>query len=288
VKTLLREPLLHFLLLGALLFAASGLLNRQAGARPQEVVVTPGQIEHLLTTFSRTWQRPPTEREARGLIDQYVREEIFSREAVKLGLDRDDTVIRRRLQQKMEFISEDLVDMDEPTDAALARYLAEHPDDFRKEDRITFRQVFLSGDKRGQRLERDGASLLSQLRTSGREADLSAMGDATLLPSSMTDQALRNVEHTFGAQFAAALPAVELAEWSGPIRSAFGLHLVLVERREAGGVPDLAEARDAVQRAWENERRKEGSRRFYERLLEQYQITIEWPATMAASEATSP
>jgi hypothetical protein len=218
------------------------------------------------------------------MIDQYVREEIFSREAIKLGLDRNDTVIRRRLQQKMEFISEDLTSTDEPTDTALARYLAEHPESFRKPDRVTFRQIFFSGDKRGHRLESDAAALLAELKETGPEVDLARMGDPTLLPASMTDQPLRNVEGTFGARFATALAGVESGQWSGPIQSAFGLHLVLVERREPGGVPDLAEARDTVQREWENERRMEASRRFYETLLEQYRIEIEWPETMAEKE----
>lgn len=284
MKKLLREPLLHFFAIGGLLFAAYAFLNREAAPAAQEIVVTPGQIEHLLITFSRTWQRPPTREEAQGLIDQFVREEILSREAVKLGLDRNDTVIRRRLQQKMEFVSDDLAAVEEPTDSVLAQYLAEHPDDFRQPARLTFRQVFLSADKRGEEVEGDAAQVLAELNSG---ADASELGDATLLPASVGSEPLRRIEDTFGRDFAAALAEAQTGTWIGPVRSPFGLHLVRVERREEGGVPALAEVRDAVQREWENARRNEMRRRFYDDLRNQYRVTVEWPETEAAQRTAA-
>jgi hypothetical protein len=287
MKQLLREPLLHFFLLGALLFAAYDRLNLEPEGSPQQVVVTPGQIEHLTTRFSRTWQRPPTREEMQGLVDQFVREEILSREAVKLGLDQNDTVIRRRLQQKMEFVTDDLLSSEVPTDAVLAEYLAKHPDAFRQDGRMTFRQVFLSGDQRGERLETDAAQLLVELKARGARADVSGLGDPTLLPTSMTDEPRRSVESTFGRDFAAELATSDTGEWTGPIRSGFGLHLVWIERREEGHVPELADVREAVRREWENSRRIEARRQLYDDLLKQYHVTVEWPKPEPGNQTAS-
>jgi hypothetical protein len=287
MRRFLREPLIHFFVLGALLFAAYDLLSPEPQASAQQIIVTPGQVEHLITSFSRTWQRPPTPQEQQGLVDQFVREEVLSREAVKLGLDRKDTVIRRRLQQKMEFVSDDLLAGLEPTDTELAGYLARYPDAFRRDGRVTFRQVFLNADKHGERLAADAAQLLSDLKTRGPGADVSGLGDPTLLPSSMSDEPKRRVESTFGGDFVAGLDDADMGKWTGPIRSAFGLHLVFIEQREAAYVPDLAEVRAAVRREWENARRVQARQQFYDDLLKQYQITVEWPKSEPGSRTAA-
>jgi hypothetical protein len=126
-----QEPLVHFLVLGALLFVAFDRWGA-GGAGTSRIVVTPGQIDAMASGFARTWQRPPTEEELKGLLDDHVREEIATREAMALGLDRDDTVIRRRLRQKFEFIAEDSIDATPPTEADLQRWLDAHPADFRR------------------------------------------------------------------------------------------------------------------------------------------------------------
>ena len=117
---LLREPLVHFLLLGAALFGVFALLGDRGSARPSHIVITPGHLEHLLVSFTRTWQRPPTAPELAGLIDDAIREEVLYREAVAMGLDRDDTIVRRRLRQKLEFLTEETAEMAAPSDEELA------------------------------------------------------------------------------------------------------------------------------------------------------------------------
>ena len=159
MKRLLREPLLHFLLLGAVIFAAFGFLSKRSSGEPGTIVITQGQIENLAFAFAKTWQRPPTDPELAGLIRDRVREEIYYREALALGLDKDDTVIRRRLRQKMEFVSDDIAAQAEPTDADLDAYLQTHPDKFPVEQRFTFRQVYLNPDKRRANLAGDAAQL---------------------------------------------------------------------------------------------------------------------------------
>jgi parvulin-like peptidyl-prolyl isomerase len=277
MKKILHEPLLHFALLGALLFAAYSFLNREPAADPQRIVVSPGQIEHMITTFVRTWQRPPSDAEMKGLVDQYVREEVLSREAMKLGLEQNDTVIRRRLQQKMEFIAEDLAATAEPTEADLAAYLAKHPDAFRQDQQLTFRHVYLNPEKRGDQLDADVAKLLGDLKAAGAQADISRLGDPTLLEHAFRNESQRRVEADFGAEFAAKLASLPLGEWAGPVLSGFGTHLVLVEQRTEGRSATLDEVRSQVRREWENARRLETNAKFLETLLQQYEVTIEWP-----------
>jgi len=285
MKKLMREPLLHFVFLGALLFAAYHLVNREQKVDPQRIVVSAGQIEHMVTTFARTWQRPPTTEEVKGLIDQYVREEMLSREAMKLGLEQNDTVIRRRLQQKMEFIVEDLAAA-EPADADLADYLAKHPDAFRQDQQLSFRHVYLNPEKNGEQLDAVANKLLAQLKSTDPKADLSTLGDSTLLDPTFRDEPQRRVEATFGNVFAEKLLTLPVGEWSGPVVSEFGTHLVLVEERTEGRVSTLDEARAQVRREWENARRMEVNRKFLEDLLKQYEVSIEWPKREPA-EATA-
>jgi hypothetical protein len=287
VKRLLREPLVHFLLLGAALFGAYALLGQGKPSAQDEIIVSAGQIEALAATFTKIWQRPPTAQEMKAQIDQYVKEEMLSREAMALGLDKNDTVIRRRLQQKMEFLAEDFTAADDPTEAELADYLARHPDQFAEEPRFTFRQIFLSPDERGDRLETEATRLLADLRKQGADTDIAALGDGTLLPHDLTDEPRRAVASQFGSEFASALGKLNPGEWSGPIQSGYGVHLVFVSRRTEGRVPALDEVRRHVKRELMNERRQAANRRFMDELLNKYHVVVQWPESEAAPTAVS-
>ncbi len=275
MKPLLKEPLLHFLVLGALLFAAYGILSKGGASEPGRIVVTPGKIANLQASFSRVWQRSPSPAELNGLVQDYIREEVLAREAMALGLDKDDTIIRRRLRQKMEFISDDIAAEAQPTDAELSAYLQAHPDSFRVEQRFTFSQVYLDPEKHGEHLARDTVQLLAQLNQAGGKADLSALGDSILLERQFAAAPANEVARHFGAQFAAKLRGLTPGQWQGPVESGNGVHLVLVSERTEGGVPTLAEVRDAVRREWANARRLEANEKFYQELLERYTVTIE-------------
>jgi hypothetical protein len=178
-RSLTREPLLHVLLLGAALFVAYGWLNPGGVGAAGEIVVSEGRIRNLTESFARTWQRPPTAEELGGLVEDYIREEVLYREGVALGLDRDDTIIRRRLRQKLEFISEDEANAVEPTDADLADYLAKNADSYRVESQLSFTQVFLDPSKRGDQLDADAGALLDVLRN--RAVDPATLGDSLML-----------------------------------------------------------------------------------------------------------
>ena len=212
---LAREPLLHFLLLGAALFA----LHRAVagpGEAPREIVVGRGRIEALAQTFARTWQRPPTPQEFDGLVADFVRDEVLYREAVALGLDRDDTVVRRRMRQKLEFLTED-AQASAPTDAELSAHLAAHADEFRREEQLTFTQIFLDPTRRGASLPGDAAALLDALRTRPASVDVETAGDGLLLEPRYVDASQRDVAQHFGPAFAEALRAQPAGAWFGPV-----------------------------------------------------------------------
>src|SRR5688572_6293676 len=190
MKRALREPLVHFALLGAALFLAYGLLRkpRGGGDGPGPIVVSQGQIRSLVDGFTRAWQRPPTPDELSSLIQDRVREEVYCREAMAMGLDKDDTIIRRRLRQKIEFISADIASPPEPSEAELEVYLRAHADTFRVEPRFTFTHVFLDPARRGEGLARDAAQFLGRLNQA-EGADASALGDPFLLEHQFSDAA---------------------------------------------------------------------------------------------------
>lgn len=280
MKRWLREPLLHFVLLGALIFAGYALVRRDDGLRADEIVVTQAQLAMLATTFAGTWQRPPTADEMDGLIRDYVREEVAAREAVALGLDKDDTVIRRRLRQKLEFISEDLTSRAEPTERELQAYLAAHADLFRTERRFTFTQVYIDPARRGDGFSRDTGALLARLQADP-DLDAAALGDSLLLGSRFDGLPESEVAREFGEDFAKALADLPVGGWQGPVKSGYGAHLVRITRRDEGDVPSLAQSREAVRREWSNAQRTTASEAFYRGLLARYSVTIERPRAIA-------
>jgi hypothetical protein len=270
----LREPLLHFVLIGLAIFAAFRALGPDD--RPQSsIVVTQGIIDGQIAAFSRTWLRPPTPEEVDGLIREYVREEVYYREGLALGLDRDDTVIRRRLQQKLEFVAEAQGMAAEPTDEQLRAYLEAHADQYRTDERVSFVHVYLNTERRGPTLARDVEQLLGELRAGGASLDPAALGDVTMLERAFADTTLRDVAAQFGDAFAARLAQLPVGQWQGPVESAYGTHLVLVSERTEGRAPGLDEVRDAVRRDWLNEQRIAANARFYQSLLQRYTVTVE-------------
>ncbi|MGB2817290.1 MAG: peptidylprolyl isomerase [Burkholderiaceae bacterium] len=277
MKALLREPLLHFLFLGALLFAVD------AWRRPPErvgvsgeIVVSEARVRTLAQNFARTWQRPPTREELDGLVESHVREEVMVREALALGLDRDDAIIRRRLQQKVEFVSDQAAALTAPSDADLETYLAKNPDAFRREPRVTFVQVYLDAGKRGAALQADAARLRERLAAGS--VDAARAGDPLmLLDARYEDMPQAEVARLFGAEFADEIVKQPPGAWVGPLRSGYGAHLVKVEAASPAGMPSLAEVRPLVEREWTNARRRELAQDWYATLRAKYKVSVQMP-----------
>ena len=281
-----REPLLHFLVLGALLFVAFHWRGA-GGAGSNRIVITPGQIEAMSVQFAKTWQRPPTDEELKGLVDDHVREEIATREAMAMGLDRDDTIIRRRLRQKLEFLAEDSVDAVPPTDADLQAWLDAHPDDYRVEPVVSFRQVYVNADGRGAAADDEAVRLLARLKAGGPPIDIDALGDPLMLPREVDGATQADVARQFGEEFAEAVVGLDPGTWTGPIGSGYGLHLVFVRERRAAAAPALADVRMQVERDFTSDRRRKQLATMYDGLLTRYRVTIERPKEAQAGSASA-
>jgi hypothetical protein len=275
MKRILREPLLHFAVLALLIFGAYRALS-PAGpqSNPDSIVVSAGKIEQMAAIFARTWQRPPSPEELKGLIDDYVTEEIYVREALALGLDTDDTVIRRRLRQKMEFMTSADVDALTPTDADLQAYLDNHSDAFSEPPQVAFQQVYLNPDRHPETMDQDAAALLAALRADP-EADTSVLGDASLLPYELPLTSVGSIDRIFGPEIAASVVQAEPGVWTGPVASPYGLHLIRVTARSPGRLPALAEIRDDVLREWSNAKRQDLEAARLADLLGRYDVRID-------------
>lgn len=274
MRSWLREPLLHFLLIGAALFVLFSIRNDGDTGAPREIVISESRVESLAENFARTWMRPPTPQELRGLVGDYIAEEVYYREAIAMGLDRDDVVIRRRLRQKMEFISEDVASALEPTEAQLQEYLDAHREKFVEPPRISFRQVFLSTDRRGEATRRDAERLLADL-VAGRAGNAAELGDPTLLPSGLESASPQEIASAFGTDFATQVEEAPVGQWTGPLQSGFGLHLVHVDGRQSAALPTMDSIRPLVLREWQAEQRQETSADLLATLRAKYDVRVE-------------
>lgn len=276
---LLREPLLHFLLLGAVLFAAYGWLN-PGGDAPRRIVVSAAQVETIVAQFQGTWQRPPTEVELRGLVDSWIRDEILFREGAALGLDDNDPVIKRRVRQKYEVMAEESLAGVAPTDADLADYLNRHADEFRRPARVTFEQVLVAPAGAGIDVE---AEVEATMKALAAGTDPARVGQPTMLPAGGDDVGVDQVARDFGDVFATSLQSLPLGEWTGPVTSGFGMHLVRLQLRTPGALPPLEDIRPAVVREWENARRTEARETRLRELRQRYEVVVDADLTAVAA-----
>lgn len=238
-----REPLAHFALIGALIFAATALADELH--RPA-VRLSEADIGQLAAFWETQSGRPPTPEELRGIVAERVDEEILAQEALRLGLDRDDVIIRRRLAQKYAFVREDLAAVPEPDDARLRAYFAEHADQFATPGSLALRQVYFSAERGpGARVAAEAA-----MRALRRSPEGSVDGDVFILPLTYASVSTSDLERDYGKPFAAALAQAPEGAWTGPVQSAFGWHVVRVEKRHAQAAPDFASAREAVRGRW--------------------------------------
>jgi hypothetical protein len=275
-REVLAEPLLHFLVIGIALFAAYKWMapDDSAGRR---IVITQGVIDDLVTQHVAAKGREPSDIELKYLIESYVHDEILYREGVKLGLERDDIVVKRRVRQKIEMMAEEDASTRAPTDADLSAYLTANQARFVQPAILTFEQVFIGESTSGPGVVHAVALTREALR---KGAEPEELGKPTLLPHRMTRTPADLVARDFGSSFAAALEKAPVGEWVGPIESSFGTHYVRVSDRTPAVAPELAAIRDQVVREWENERRQRARDDTYMKMRGEYQVTIEpEPAT---------
>lgn len=266
VRALLREPLLHFLLIGLGLFLFYGQVS-PGDSDSRRIVVSQRQVDDMVSQYQAAWSRPPSPAEIRGLVETYVRDEILYREGLSMGLGKDDAVIKRRIRQKYDLIAEE-GERSAPTNADLSAYLEAHPTAFVRLGVVSFDQIFF--DPASTSPEEVGA-LKAAL---AKGADPASLGQPSMLPRHVANSSLELVARDFGDGFAKQLGAAPVGEWVGPLASGIGVHLVRVGARGATGLPPLDQVRAAVAREWESDRRTRSSEAEYRRLRADYDVVL--------------
>jgi hypothetical protein len=273
LKLWAREPLLHFLLIGLALFAGYRALNPEAGKQPDNnrIVITDDDVRQLQISWMAQWRRPPTQDELGGLLRSKVREEVLFREAMTLGLDKNDTIIKRRLAQKMEFLADDVSALAEPTTEQLKAFFERNPARFATPGLVSFRHLYFSTDQRGEKTQDAAAALLVKLAAAGPPEDAA---DAFMYKDSYVEQSAEQVAAIFGGKFAQSLFQLKPGVWQGPVESGLGWHLVFVEAIEAGRVPAFQEVDAAVKAEWIEGQRAGIKQKLFEEMSARYEIVL--------------
>jgi hypothetical protein len=274
MKRLLNEPLLHFLVLGALTFVVYSWLTRSLPGNTSvagTVRITSNEIAWLKETWSRQWQREPTRDELRGLVTDFLKEELLAREARSLGLDQDDTIVRRRLAQKLEFLVQDTSRLADPTEEDLRRFYEANPERFQTDAHISFTHVFFSREKRAAAATEAKAAL----NDLARGANPAEFGDRLLVDSEVVDADRQSVAGQFGREFADAVFALKPGAWSGPIESGYGLHLVRVSEVKPAKRREFSEVKTQVLEYWREQRQRNDNEKYFASLLKKYDVVVD-------------
>ena len=272
-----REPVVHFVVLGVGVFALYQSVAPSSASK--RIVLSASVVDGLRRDHLRRTGAAPTEGEEQALIDQFVDNEVLYREALAMGLDRGDIIVRRRLVQKMEFLTEDADPIAEPTDAELTAYRDAHAERYTLPPRVSLTHVFVSLDRHGSAAEAVAGELRQRILAGANPADL---GDPFVRGGEARQRSEAELAGAYGASLAAHVMTLPVATWSQPIQSSYGFHLVRVTERTAGGLAPLADVRATVARDWRAEHQREASRMAIDRLRRRYSVEVERPAETIA------
>jgi hypothetical protein len=266
---LLREPLFHFLAIGALMFAVFTAMNGASEPPADVIVITPERIDQIAAGFESVWRRKPTEDELDALIEEDVREEVYYREAMALGLDRNDAIVRRRLRLKMEFLMDSTANAVDPVAGELEAYFAANEEPYRLEPRLTFEQIYL-----GENASPKTVARLLNVLQSDPATDPFTLAESTLLPAKLGLSSADVVFGVFGKGFFEQLVALPPGVWAGPVASTYGVHLVRVVDSLPARTPPLQEVRKDVLRDWKTAKADEIRDRDYARRRARFVVEI--------------
>lgn len=285
-----REPLVHFLLIGALLFAVYGLQHRGSGIETSKrIELTMDDLRQLEVSFESQWHRPPTPREFAGLAESRVREEVLFREALSMGLDKEDTIVKRRMAQKMEFLSEDVASAHEPSTSELKAWFEKNGQRFSLPTRATFRHLYFSPDYRGQNAHNDAVKALAKIAGQPEDSKFAAaLADRFMFQDYYGDRSPEQLAKEFGPGFAKAIFQLKPGSWQGPIQSGYGWHLVWIDSFNPGRVPALEEVEPDVKAAWLADQRAEAWRKAYESMRAKYVVLLPAPPQKPTANPSAP
>ena len=279
-KRWLREPLLHFLVIGAVLFGLYAYVNRgRGGVEPsREIVLSLDDLRQMDLYFQSQWHRQPTPMEFQAMVEDKVREEVLYREGLAMGLDKDDEIVKRRMAQKMQFLSEDVATAHEPTTEELKAYFEKNPDKFALPSRYSFRHLYFSPDKRGNSAQQDAAKALTRL--AGQPVDsphAPALGDQFMFQDYYGDRTPESIAKEFGSPFAVALEKLKPGSWQGPVESGYGWHLVFITTVIPGRVPAFEELEPDVKTAWLAYQKQQEWQKAYKEMRAKYTVLLPAP-----------
>jgi parvulin-like peptidyl-prolyl cis-trans isomerase-like protein len=271
-----KDPLLHFVVAGAILFAGYVLINRDQTNPPSTdpVRVGAGEVRWLKETFANQWQRTPTDDELRGLVAGFLEEELLAREAKTLGLDQNDTIVRRRLAQKLAFLIDDTSRVAEASDEDLRQFYNTNAERFRVEPRVSLTQIFFNPERR-QHAETDAKAALALISTAGGDDRAATMGDRTLLETEFHDVDAQTISNLFGPDFARTVFLLKPGSWAGPVKSSYGVHLVRTTDLRPAALRSFEEVRQKVQEEWRRQREDETKAQYLDKLREKYGVVID-------------
>jgi len=290
LKRLLREPLVHFLLIGAVLFGIYSFTQagRTAYASSKQIQLSLDELTRLALLFQSQWRREPTPEEFNRLVENRVQGEILYREALAMGLDKDDEIVKRRMAQKMQFLAEDVGTAHEPTGAELKSWFEKNNAKFTQPGRVSFRHLYFSPDVRGARAREDAVKALSQIAGQREDTKLAAsLADPFMFQDYYRDRAPEYLGKEFGPQFAQAVTKLAPGSWQGPIESGFGWHLVFVDTVIPGRLPAFEEIEPDVKTAWLNEQKSLAWEKAYRDMRAKYTVLLPAPPDNAEGSAAT-
>jgi parvulin-like peptidyl-prolyl isomerase len=280
MKHIFREPLVHFLLIGAVLFGLYSFTQGGRMAAPsQEIRLTLDELSQLTLLFQSQWRRLPTQQELQGMVETRIQQEILYREALAMGLDKDDEIVKRRMAQKMQFLAEDVAAAREPTSAELKAWYEKNTASFAHPPRVSFRHLYFSPDRRGARARVDAAQALAKLSGQPVDAKIAgALADRFMFQEYYRDRAPEFLGKEFGPQFALAVAKLPPGAWQGPVESGFGWHLVFVDTVIPGRVPAFEEIEPDVKAAWLAEQKTLAWQKAYQEMRAKYTVLLPAPS----------
>src|SRR5271165_824806 len=291
IKRWLREPLLHFLLLGLVLFAAYAYMQRGRGGveSSKQIALTLDDLRTMDMYFESQWHRAPTPAEFQAMVEDKVREEVLYREGLAMGLDKDDEIVKRRMAQKMQFLAEDVASAHEPSTAELKAWFDKNSSKFALPSRYSFRHLYFSPDKRGKNAQADAAAALTKIAGQPEDSKLAAAsGDSFMFQDYYGDRTPEAIAKEFGPQFAVALEKLKPGSWQGPVQSGYGWHLVYVDTVIPGRIPALEEMEPDVKTAWLAEQKKQAWQKAYAEMRAKYTVLLPAPPEKGAPQPLTP
>ena len=287
----MREPLLHFLLIGVALFAIYAYTHRgRSGVESsRQITLSFDELRQMDMYFESQWHRLPTPAEFQAMVEDKVREEVLYREALAMGLDKDDTIVKRRMAQKMQFLAEDVAAAHEPSTAELKAWFDKNKAKFALPGRYSFRHLYFSPDKRGKNAQEDAAKALPKIASHPEDSKLAAsLADPFMFQNYYGDRTPEAIAKEFGPQFAMTLEKLKSGSWQGPVESGYGWHLVFVDTVIPGRIPAFEEVEPDVKTAWLGEQKAQAWKKAYDAMRAKYTVLLPAPPVNESSQPTAP